>query len=173
MNCPAIISNAQMVHRANKLIATPQGQAIVRHENGDTSDIMASVMNTFKSSPKDVSKFAQGLKGPTVQMSCINVWKFVKNNIKYLLDPLGYQYIPTPAVVWKNRYSDCKGYSIFIKSLLTSLNIPCKFRFVSYSSNSTKTHVYVIVPALPKALILDCCMDAFNTEKQYTFKTDL
>ncbi|MGZ4040407.1 MAG: transglutaminase-like domain-containing protein [Bacteroidia bacterium] len=167
------ISNAEMLALAEKKIARSKGTRRLIFSNGKTEDIVNQVVACIKSSHNDVKEFAPCLKGAGIKNTCLNVWKFIKQNIEYKLDPYGEQNIKTPARIFADRESDCKGYNIFAYSVLKHNGIPCAARFVSYSGNPTYTHVYVAIPDGDKTYIIDCCMDGFNQEKPFTYKLDL
>ncbi|HRD42190.1 MAG TPA: hypothetical protein PLN30_00490, partial [Ferruginibacter sp.] len=65
-------------------------------------------------------------------------------------------------------------FSLFTASCLKNLGIPYGYRFASYSSEATPTHVYVYVPLKNGGeIILDSVWKGpFNTEKTFTHKRD-
>lgn len=166
-------TNAEMLAIANQTIARIRGKVVLTHKDGNTADIITTIISNAKTSAETTKHFAQYMRGAAGYGSGENTWKFVKKNIKYVLDPFGKQYIKSPAVTLNDRFADCKSYSIFIESVLRNLGIPCSFRFVSYSTVPTYTHVYVVAIMEGKEVILDCCMSAYNVEKPYNFKKDI
>ena len=162
-----------MRKKADRLIPVSSNTKRVLYNNGDTSDIITSIVHVVKKYPVDLCLFAYELHNKNPFITAENDWKFVKANIKYLLDPEGQQFIKRPASTWMHKYSDCKGFSIFLENLLRYQGIKCAFRFVSYSDTPTYTHVYVIALINGRQVTLDCCLNSFNKEKQFTFKKDI
>lgn len=160
---------------ADALIPKADGnKKITFPRNASTNDIIAEVLSNYKQSSSDLLAFAPYLQGGTLLETCSNIWHFVKYNIAYVEDEQGVQWIKTPARIWQDKFCDCKGYSVFIACLLNGLNIPGVFSFVSFSeTNPEPTHVLIVVPRPGKTSIkIDCVLDKFNVEKQYTYKKD-
>lgn len=148
----------------------------LRHRNGETSDIVVEILRTHKAGVNDTVNFAKHLDGSSHYDTLYNVWAFVKKHIKYVIDPIGYQYIKTPARTWADKYGDCKSFSILEASLLINLGYKnVSYRFVSYTSEPVYTHVYVVcnMPGSSRETILDAVMPAFDKEKSYTHKKDI
>jgi hypothetical protein len=145
------------------------------HHDGNTNDIIKCVLwaDNQKEHKEDLKKFAPQLKRGSTLDTCYAVWKFVKYNINYVLDPLGEQYIKSPSKTWADKFADCKSRSIFITSLLKNLNIPYAYRFASYTGAYPYTHVYVVAkPSAGVQYILDPDMGNFNIEKPTTYFKD-
>lgn len=146
----------------------------VRYPDGNTKDIIKTVLYADKKAAWYTSSFASTLRGRTLFETCKNIWQFVKTQIPYVLDPDGEQYIKSPGRLWKDKAGDCKSFSVFIASCLRNLGIPYGYRFTSYSkSDSTPTHVYVYVPLDKGEIILDAVWSGpFNTQKEFSHKQD-
>lgn len=157
---------------ADRTIVPARNQKVLIKDSFKTKDIVAEVIECFRQAAPQVAKFAPYLKGQNVKDTCNRIWHFLKENIQYRIDPRGSQWIKEPAKVWKDKYCDCKSYSIFIASLLKALGIEGVFRFVSYSADPAPTHVYVVVRNQGKDIIIDDVMPAFNREKAYNHKKD-
>lgn len=167
---------------ATHLISAPTGKDDVRFPNGNTSDIIDTVLFADTKAARYTKDFAPTLKGDTLYQTCSNIHRFLKQEIKYSLDPMGEQLIKSPGRLWaENRKSsgnpkggDCKSFSLFTASCLRNLNIPYGYRFASYSSSPTPTHVYVFVPLQSGGeIIIDAVWDGpFNTQKPFSFKDD-
>lgn len=168
---------------ATHLISAPTGKDDVRYPNGNTKDIIDTVLFADGKAARYTKDFAPTLVGSSLMETCSNIHRFLKQEIKYSLDPLGEQLIKSPGRLWKeNRKSsgnpkggDCKSFSLFTASCLRNLNIPYGYRFASYNnSNPTPTHVYCFVPLENgREIIIDAVWDgAFNTQKPYSFKQD-
>ena len=157
------------------LIAPPRPQDDrVSYPDGNTQDIINTVLFADKIASKYTEKFAATLRGATGRETCRNIWEFVKTQIPYKLDPSGVQWIKSPGRLWADKAGDCKSFSVFTASCLKNLNLPYGYRFTSYRNDPTPTHVYVFVPlGKNKEIILDSVWDGpFDTQKEYTHKKD-
>ncbi|MEO5681451.1 MAG: transglutaminase-like domain-containing protein [Chitinophagaceae bacterium] len=158
---------------ANRTIPKPQLQQQVLYNDGDTGDIMKEVLQCFEESKMQLENFAPHLKGRSLRITCNNIWRFVKENISYKVDPPGVQWIKEPVRTWHDKVCDCKSYSIFIASLLHNLGIKGTFRFVSFKAgDSTPTHVYVVVKDGDSLIKIDGVMPGFDIEKPFNHKHD-
>jgi len=153
-----------------KTVSNPIGIRNTLYMNGNTSDIVNSILYADSKDKSDVSVLAAKLKGNTDLESCQNIWNYIKKNIVYRTDPPGNQFIKSPSKLYFDKVGDCKSFSIFYASLLKALNIQYKYRFSSYSNDSKEfTHVYVIAK---NSIICDAVMNTFNQEQNYKFKKD-
>ncbi|MFZ4402091.1 MAG: transglutaminase domain-containing protein, partial [Bacteroidales bacterium] len=151
-------------------VSNPIGIRNTLYMNGNTSDIVNSILYADAKDKSDVSVLAAKLKGNTDLESCQNIWNYIKKNIVYRTDPPGNQFIKSPSKLYFDKIGDCKSFSIFYASLLKALNIQYKYRFASYSNDSKEfTHVYVIAK---NSIICDAVMSSFNKEQNYKFKKD-
>ncbi|QIX59704.1 transglutaminase domain-containing protein [Hymenobacter sp. BT18] len=157
---------------ARALVPRPLGIMETAKADGITSDIIRSVLAVSESSAGQTAGLAAKLRGATALETCKNVFGFVRGNIRYQLDPAGQQLIKTPASVVHSGYCDCKGYALLINSLLRDLGIPSAFRFVSFGTSRTVTHVYAVAMLPAYSVVLDACLPRFNEEKAYTYKED-
>jgi hypothetical protein len=155
----------------NRTIEKPLNQEFF-YKDGDTTDIITKVLKVYGERNSQLQNTAAYLKGKTLTDTCRNVYRMVKENIRYRVDPKGEQWVRRPAQMWWTGVGDCKSYSVFIASLLTHLGIVGAFRFVSYNDDPTPTHVYVVVVNNGKEIILDAVMPAFNQEQPYQKKYD-
>ncbi|HEY0029150.1 MAG TPA: hypothetical protein VGC65_00215 [Bacteroidia bacterium] len=134
----------------------------------------------------DTEKIAPMLRGKTLGETCKKVFNFYFEHCKYKLDKEGVEELRRPKRAWRDGQIlarnpatfdeagiDCDCFSIAVASTLLNLNISCKFRIAKY--DGTWQHVYVIVP-LPedpsRCYIIDCVLDQFNEQKDYTDKFD-
>lgn len=158
---------------AKTILPANQGK-VLEYPDGNTFDIIKTILDVSKISVKDTAKFAQYLKGADLNETLFNNWKFVFDNIKYQVDPDGIQWVKTPARTWADKIADCKSMSIFLASLLENQGIPFAFRFVSFNqTDPNKTHVYIIVPTgKGSEIALDVVTKRYNYQKPYFFKED-
>ncbi len=158
---------------AARTIPSPANNKVLLHIDGDTTDIVKVILTTAPKGLSDTREFAKYIRSNNTLDTCRRLWKFLKAHIQYKKDPIGEQYIQTPAYTWARKKGDCKSYSIFISSVLKNSGIYHFFRFVSFKPGDPSfTHVYVIVPDKGRQIIMDVVMPEFNTEKKFNHKQD-
>ncbi len=155
-----------IVQIANTTIRPAKNSGVLNTPDGDTQDIIKAILAANRTCAADTKLFARQLIGKTTEQTIRNVWAFVKDNIKYVLDPIGEQFIKTPARTWLDGFADCKSRSIFQASLLQNLGIPFAYRFASYDPRGTYTHVYIVAKPKGGHYVSDPDMPDFNTEKK-------
>ncbi len=126
------------------MIARAKHKDELLHRKGTTSDIMRAVVDCYNRDWKQVVDFAESAPRGDTLSKCRWIFDFVDQNIEYVLDPFGKQWIRTPARLWADRQGDCKSFAIFICSVLRCLGIPHSFRFACYDGNKEPTHVYAV-----------------------------
>lgn len=141
---------------------------VLFYADGVTEDIIKTILTGHKKSAGNTYLFAKHLKGKNKQQTCYNIWRFIRSNIQYQIDPPGQQFVKSPSRLWETKIGDCKSFSLFAASILQNLNIPYGFRFVSYSGVKRYTHVYIIVPNTnyKNYITLDAVLKTFNKEKK-------
>lgn len=163
---PKTLKHHQLIDLAYSLIPKDHRRAELVAPFGNTQDIIREMLKTDARAYTQTKKFAQRIAGPTLVDTLRNCWNFVKKAVHYQIDALGNQYIKTPSSVWHTRLCDCKGYSLFVRSILKNLGINSYYKFANYIPGGELTHVYVIVPRPDGSYItIDGCMPAFNEEK--------
>lgn len=161
------LKNHQLINLAYLTIPKDLRREELVNRNGVTQDIIDEIKKTDAAAFKQTAKFAQLIAGPSIDDTLQNIYKFIKTNIHYQVDGFQYQKIKTPSSVWHTRICDCKGYSIFIRSILKNLKIKSHLKFAAYEPGRDVSHVYVIVPKKDGTYVtLDGCMPGFNVEKQ-------
>ena len=152
----------------------------VSAENEDTLErYIPEVVHRYKS---DTERISLVLKQRTLEETCKAIWHFVYNHIQYKLDEPHEEQIRRPARTWADRQSgvDCDCYTVFISTILLNLGIRHSIRMTAYNKNRGFQHVYIVVPKSPKSdlskrseyVVLDCVMDAYNTEKPFSQKKE-
>jgi uncharacterized membrane protein YgcG len=149
---------------------------VVRYANGDTSDIIKSIMAVDTTGQSVMKPFATEVlrrcNGNEVAV-CRAIWDFLKKHIRYEEDKPGTQDIKHPARLFATGFGDCKSFSLFTGAVLRHCGIPYSYRFVSYNSSATPTHVYVIAHTCAGDYIIDAVWHGFNSQKKYTHKKDI
>lgn len=70
------------------------------------------------------------------------VQNWVRNNIRYTLDPYDVETLQTPAVTLTEKHGDCDDHAILVAALLNAIGHPARFRAVSVIGDSRLCHVY-------------------------------
>jgi hypothetical protein len=161
-------------HIADRVMPAAQNNFSLHKLDYDTSDIIKLLIEAHKRSLSDTAALSRVIKATGQTDYTRKLYDLVKQNVAYRLDPDGAQFVKSPAQVWKDKFSDCKSYSLFIATTLHNAGIPFKYRFVSFNGSQVPTHVYVIVPKTSGGYItLDAVMPGYNQEKLFTFKKDI
>jgi hypothetical protein len=131
------------------------GKRHLIHRNGNTSDIIRAISMADKLNAPYVADFAASIAGPTLEDTCYNLWRWIKDNIPYNEDPQGLQMVQSPGELYKNRTKesggtgaggDCKSYSNFISGCLKNLGVDHFYRFIAEYAGDDFHHVYICVP---------------------------
>lgn len=143
----------------------------VVHENGSTSDIVKEVLRADSEMGNEMcafsKQFADGEKG------LIRLFNFVRDGIKYEIDPNGIQAIKSPSSLYDIGRGDCKSKTLFINSVLYCLKIPYIIRFTNYNKREKEVkHVYTVAIINGKELPLDTVYKIYGKEKRYELKKD-
>lgn len=81
--------------------------------------------------------------GPSETDQISRVFWHVKNNILYVQDPRGYEYIPTAKRAVQIGSEDCDGHVVLVCSMLSSLGFATGARVIS--TDGVNWHIYSLV----------------------------
>lgn len=151
---------------------------IIVHEQG-TNDIIKAILSAHKIYAADYDKISQYFWTGDVKTTSYKIWKFLKDNIKYIIDSNTSQKIMSPAAILAYQGNDCKNYSLFTIGILDSLkrkglitNSIC-YRFASYKIlDEIPHHVFSVVKIGNDELWIDAVLSTFNQKKTYYHKID-
>ncbi len=116
------------------------------------------------------------LKGRTQYQTLCNIYRFVKDNVRYQADPLAREWVRSPGYLMQTGRGDCKSLSLAIGALCRAFGIRFKYRFIQQASKSTWHHVYVV--AMPtdgscrRPVILDAVHHSFDSEPAHVRRLD-
>lgn len=150
---------------------SPQWE-ILRHRDGETADIIETILYADSKSKGFVMFGVDCLKGASEYDTLKNVWKFVKGNIRYRADRPGHERIKSPGALFASGYGDCKSLSVSIGAILRALGIPFQYRFTAYD-NGEFSHVYVVADGANGPVVLDAVHTKFDDEVPYHRKKDI
>lgn len=175
--------NQNQLLAARAKVPSPNNVDYVRHEDGDTQDIINAILYADKykdyMNAKDMSVVASRLRTSDHMQTLYNVWYFVRHNIEYQADKVGDERIKDAKVLWAMRVGDCKSFSLMIGSILRNYkDIGFSYRFVGYKPSILRaadyTHVYVIahIPGRKNPVILDSTIKDFDYEVPFLINKD-
>lgn len=151
----------------------------------DVADIMAGILATHKQYAKQYDRIAPYFIGSNNYETGRNIWTFLKNNVRYKVEPESAQMLKSPAAIitgtinGKTNTSDCKNFSLFTGGILSAINraggkINWCYRFASYKLwDKVPQHVFVVInPDTNQEIWVDAVLPTYNNKKQYYYKTD-
>jgi hypothetical protein len=152
-------------------------------KSANVEDTMKLIRKALPQTMWQTEKIAKVLKGKTLEETCSNIWHFVYNHIQYKRDEEGVEQVRSPRRAWSDRKTgvDCDCYTVFILSILRSLDIDCIARITKYPKRYPEVprwqHVYPIVPKpghredyideRDHYIVIDCVKDRFDDEQPY------
>lgn len=166
-----------------KFLPSYNGNENILVRNQDTNDIIKGILDAHYKYSKDYDKISSFFIGSTPKQTARNIYNFLKENVKYKVEPENKQTIKSPAAIIATGHttgSDCKNYSLFIAGIINSLawmklqKIPFCFRFSSYKYFSeVPEHVFVVLyPGTNKEIWIDPVLNSFDNKKAFTYKID-
>ena len=146
----------------------------------NVSDIITGILANHDRYKGQYDKIAQFFKGNSNYETGRNIWQFLKDNVRYKVEPDSRQMLKSPAaIIAPGTTSDCKNYSLFTGGILDALNrqgerIPWVYRFSSYRLlDRVPQHVFVVMyPGTNKEIWIDAVLPYYNEHKQYYYKVD-
>ena len=88
-------------------------------------------------------------------MQALYVW--VRDNVRYVRDPINTELLQTPARTLKNKTGDCDDKTTLLAALLASIGHPStlKFRVIGTEKQNHYSHVYLVARLNKKDVALD------------------
>lgn len=158
-----------LLDHAKATIPAPDYQVKVMHDDGNTSDIIDTILYADSKVSNYMCAFAAAFERN--YSGLYEIWDFTHRYIKYIADEPGEELVKDPRVTWADRSGDCKSFSLFIGSILKCLGIPYRYRFASYQG-ADPTHVYIIAKINRRDVIMDATIEKFDYEVAYKKKWD-
>lgn len=144
----------------------PTYKGIKNYNDGDNKDLRKQIMDVTPEAVAQMRGSAKYFKGKDDKETCHNIWKFLKNNIRYEADG-EYQIVRLPSALLATKVGDCKSFSVFTSAVLTNLGIPNHYVMTSYRKDPTPSHIYVVTDS---GIICDAVWNQFNAEKTPTYR---
>jgi hypothetical protein len=151
----------------------------------DVSDIITGILTTHAQYANQYDKIAPYFIGSNNYQTGANIWHFLKNNVRYKVEPESMQMLKAPAAIVTEiinsrvNTSDCKNMSLFTGGILAAINraggrINWCYRFGSYKFlDKMPQHVFCVInPDTNKEIWIDAVLPTYNNKKQYYYKID-
>ena len=127
-------------------------------KDGLNDDVIKCELKCYSEWKNQPAKLVDNLKGIPVDAACEAIFDYLTSRVVYRLDPVGRQYIKSPARLLKDGCGDCKSLTMFFVCCLHCLGIPHIIRFVNFDGGSQYTHVYAVaIDERGEEIILDAC----------------
>jgi hypothetical protein len=150
---------------------------IVKYSQG-TGDIIKELLQAHKDEAKEYDKIYPYFIGRNVRETCRNIYNFLKQNVRYDIEPSSKQTLKSPSSIIAQGYGDCKQYSQFIGGILGAMErnrggAEWCYRFASYNDQKIIQHVFVVAKDKEgKEIWIDPVLPKFDQRKKYNYKID-
>jgi len=151
----------------------------------DVSDIITGILTTHAQYGNQYDKIAPYFIGANNYQTGANIWHFLKNNVRYKVEPERAQMLKAPAAIvtgtinGRTNTSDCKNMSLFTGGILSAINraggrINWCYRFASYKLwDKIPQHVFCVInPDTKNEIWIDAVLPTYNNKKSYYYKID-
>jgi hypothetical protein len=148
-------------------------------DNANTKDILYSLTGAAPAGINQAKKMnlpeLVGITSETTPVEAgIMTGNWIRNNVKYKLDPFNEQNIQLPSSLLRTGLGDCKSLSLLFLSIMEAAGFSAGFRFVSYKENKPYTHVYnFICISKNKFFTFDCCLKDLKELQTYKHNKDM
>ena len=156
-------------------------QKIITYDQS-TNDIINAILRQHNKSLNDYDKLYCYFEGGNCIDTAKKVFKYLKENVKYVIEPDNLQTVKTPSAILatgKTTGSDCKNFSLFFAGILdayrrnTGEKFDIAYRFASYDGTNTPEHVFVVInPDTENEIWCDAVLNYFNEKKQPNYFKD-
>jgi len=150
---------------------------IVKYSQG-TGDIIKELLQAHKDEAKEYDKIYPYFIGRNVKETCRNIYNFLKQNVRYDIEPSSKQTLKSPSSIIAQGYGDCKQYSQFIGGILGAMQrnrggANWFYRFASYNDQKIIQHVFVVaIDKEGKEIWIDPVLPKFDERKKFNYKID-
>lgn len=163
-----------MTCRPRDIIKAPKGLERVRFRDGDTADIITTILEMDRLAVHTIdADAAECLRGDDDTNTLDNIWRFIRKNVNYKADPPGHEVVKTPPALVRIGKGDCKSFTIAAVSLMRALGFKgIRYRFASYADGPF-THVYAVCRVDGRDVVVDAVNnDGPRMEAKYVKKKD-
>lgn len=159
-----------------------ENREITLYENQTTNDIIGAIQKKHADCKKDYDQIWMDFEGDDPVDTAKNVFKFLKKNVEYIIEPDDLQVVKTPAAIistGRSMGSDCKNYSLFVNGILDAMrrngsqyNYDLYYRYASYDDNKTPQHVFAVMNVDGREYWVDPVLTYFDEKKDPNFFKD-
>jgi hypothetical protein len=149
------------------------------NEYQQTNDIINELLKGHKKYAGEYDKIAPKFWKGNLKSSCNYIWSYLKNNVRYKIEPDTRQSIKSPAAIFATAHGDCKHYSSVFGGILdawkrSGKNVNWCYRFANYKLFGNQPHhVFVVVnPNTKNEIWCDSVLEKFDWHKPYVNKID-
>ncbi|MEM1323654.1 MAG: transglutaminase domain-containing protein [Bacteroidota bacterium] len=122
-------------------------------------------MQADKISYDAAKEFAPFLRGSNDRATLKNVWRFVRENIRYVRDPEHEEVVKTPGCTLSEGKADCKSMTVLVGSILRALGYDFVYRVAFYDKRTPQQgHIYSVVHLDGEVIVVDPVHDTFDEE---------
>jgi len=149
--------------------------------NQDTVDIIDALIRNHYKYSNEYDKIFRYFDGGNVEETAFNVWKFLKDEFRYNIEPEEMQILRSPSALLASNIVgiDCKGFATFANGIAdayrrnTGKKFDVYYRFASYDPfDNTPQHVFAVVNEDGEEFWIDPVLDQFDEKKQPYFYKD-
>jgi len=165
----------------NQLDSFKNNQRIISYDQS-TNDIINAILRQHNKCFSEYDKLYNYFDGGNYENTAKKVFKYLKDNVKYEIEPDNLQTVKTPAAILatgKTTGSDCKNFSLFFAGILDSYRrntgekFDIAYRFASYDGSNIPEHVFIVInPDTDNEIWCDAVLNYFNEKKQPNYFKD-
>lgn len=169
-----MVDRSLLLKKLNPYVGNMQ---IVKYDQG-TQDIIAELLKSHAEQAKEYDKIYQYFVGKNVRQTAKNIFDYLKQNVKYDIEPASKQTLKSASSIVAQGYGDCKQYAQFGGGILDAIKRNINgadwcYRFASYNDKKMIQHVFVVVKDKNgKEIWIDPVLDQFDVHKPYNYKQD-
>lgn len=169
-----------MVNKNELLQLLPpfSNRAITIRKNQTVADIVKEVLQAHEVFAPDYDAIAVGFDRGNNLETAKELFRFLKQNVRYKVEPEEKQTTKSPAAILVTATGDCKHYAGFIAGVLDALarqgrRIDWHYRFASYNLfDSIPGHVFVVMNEGGEEIWIDPVLKTFNERLEPTYILD-
>ena len=150
---------------------------ILKYDQG-TQDIIKELLYVHGQEAAEYDKIYQFFYTGDLASTARNIFKFLKQNVRYVIESGAKQTLKSPSALLVQGYGDCKQYSQFAGGILDAINrnkggADWAYRFSSYNDKKNIQHVFVVAfDKSGREIWIDPVLPTFNEKKSYKYKID-
>lgn len=143
----------------------PAENRTVRKTKGDVWQIVNVILEADRESATFTKGLSKRLQQASEYDSLHAAWSWLRKNVKYTKDAPGIELIKSPGKLWQDGKADCKGFSIFIGSLLQNWDIPYVYRVAFYDPKQPQSgHIYPVAYLNGMEVVIDAVHTKFDDQ---------